>query len=470
MKKQNVYKRLQAQYNKLNTRIQKAMKTGQFYAYTQFKQQQLLGRLKRCSLQLKQLGAGVAVVAALGMATPAVGQLPTFIKHEGTASPLHVIGTGTQQVGTKSQPSFVDLDGDGDLDCFALDGAYGYTNLVYYENTGALHAPAYTQQTSPISATTAVMTPLFVDIDADGDQDCFLSGVYSYNHTPKAVRYFENTGTGFTERMGAANPLDTLNSIYSGSARGYLSAGDLDNDQDVDIWFQPNHSHDTITYLKNEGTDQQADFVVQPAYMDVLRFNDTTFLGSQRPIKFRQNIEFWDGDEDGDLDAFTTIYEFNTFKVNYYENTGTVSNPIFSKTPTANTPLDSISDYNLLQRLRLVDLDSDGDMDVVGLRLGTPAPIFYENQDTTIVVGIQDLSAQKQQLTIYPNPAASGIYFERAVTGQLRLHTVAGQLVVQEDLEAAQYVDLSTLDNGIYFLEIQTTKGRIREKIVLQRK
>jgi hypothetical protein len=65
MKKQTMYNRLQEQYNKLNSRIQKAIKTGRFNQLTQFKQDRLFGRLQRYSLQMKRVAAGVAVVAAL---------------------------------------------------------------------------------------------------------------------------------------------------------------------------------------------------------------------------------------------------------------------------------------------------------------------------------------------------------------------------------------------------------------------
>ena len=67
MKNRNLSTKLQQQYNKLQTRINKAIQSGKFYEYTAYKQQQLKSRLQRYALQMRQLATGVAVCAALGL-------------------------------------------------------------------------------------------------------------------------------------------------------------------------------------------------------------------------------------------------------------------------------------------------------------------------------------------------------------------------------------------------------------------
>ena len=93
MKNKNISTKLQKQYNKLQSRINKAIKSGKFYSYTAFKQQQLKSRLQRYALQLRQLATGVAVSAALVVAVPASAQFvpPGFLMHDSTSNPLEAL-------------------------------------------------------------------------------------------------------------------------------------------------------------------------------------------------------------------------------------------------------------------------------------------------------------------------------------------------------------------------------------------
>ncbi|MEG4988631.1 VCBS repeat-containing protein, partial [Microcoleus sp. BR0-C5] len=77
-------------------------------------------------------------------------------------------------VGDSAAPTFVDIDGDGDLDAFvgAADG-----NTYYYQNTGTPNAPAFAApQINPNGLTNvgSYASPTFVDIDGDGDLDAFV--------------------------------------------------------------------------------------------------------------------------------------------------------------------------------------------------------------------------------------------------------------------------------------------------------
>ena len=73
-------------------------------------------------------------------------------------------------VGSYSAPSFVDLDGDGDLDLVV--GAYDGT-LRSFANDGAGGFTALTGAANPFNGLDAGYhsTPTFVDLDWDGDLD-----------------------------------------------------------------------------------------------------------------------------------------------------------------------------------------------------------------------------------------------------------------------------------------------------------
>ncbi len=179
MNNTTIYQHLQKHYHKLTARLAKAKARNRSVSF----QQQLLGRLERCSLQLKHLGAGAAVVAALGVATPAMAQLPqfTFTERTGASNPFDTIPVPPQE----GHLIFSDIDGDGINDMTAMGvfnfGGYQYE---YYDNAGTNANPSYAKIFGPsgiyagIGGSTA---PAFVDLDGDGDEDFFTSSRECYN-------------------------------------------------------------------------------------------------------------------------------------------------------------------------------------------------------------------------------------------------------------------------------------------------
>ncbi len=81
---------------------------------------------------------------------------------------------GLVDVGFQANPDFVDADNDGDLDAFVgnLDG-----NTLYFQNTGTLNNPVFAAPLTNLFGLTDVdsnANPTFVDINADGDLDAFI--------------------------------------------------------------------------------------------------------------------------------------------------------------------------------------------------------------------------------------------------------------------------------------------------------
>jgi len=164
-------------------------------------------------------------------------QAPAFTQRTDAANPFNGV-----DVGDYSAPSFVDVDGDGDMDAFI--GEYNGT-IVYYENTGTLQAPAFTKRTGAANPLGGVKlgyhsTPSFVDVDGDGDMDAFIGEYYGI------INYYENTGTPqapvFTQRTGAANPLGGVNVGYYSTP----SFVDVDGDGDMDVFI--GEYYGTIVY------------------------------------------------------------------------------------------------------------------------------------------------------------------------------------------------------------------------------
>ena len=87
-------------------------------------------------------------------------------------------------------------------------------------------------------------------------------------------------------------------------------------------------------------------------------------------------------------------------------------------------------------------------------------------------------SNETSEMGIFPNPANSelNIHFisETEEVIRIKLFDAVSRIVINENLFSAigqneKQIDLSQLNTGIYFIEINTTNEIIREKIVVNR-
>ena len=84
------------------------------------------------------------------------------------------------------RPQFVDIDADGDLDLFVQE----YSNtLAFFENTGTAARPAYTWRSDKYQNLDIGEWYRFVDIDADGRVDLVSEEPFSH------VRFYRNIGS-----------------------------------------------------------------------------------------------------------------------------------------------------------------------------------------------------------------------------------------------------------------------------------
>ena len=464
-----MYNRLQKQYGKLNQSIQKAMQTGRFYAYTQFKQQQLLSRLKRCSFQLKQLGAGVAVVGALAMATPAVGQYPYLLTEQtGAANPLD--GMITIDV----KPEFVDIDNDGDLDLFVTGYSSPTTAIIrFLENTGTDSTPVFIERTgsnNPLDGQLNKGGFDFVDIDGDGDMDCF-SGNQGYYSTTNNF-FYENTGNSSSPIFtldSINNPLDSvknhLNALSSSGTTDLLplfSFVDIDGDGDMDCFVGvrsyggyaiPDH----LWYYENIGTSTTPNFI-RKSDIDNPFSTVISYYSSNVYFGIPWAVSFADTDNDGDQDA---VFGSTSSSWVFCENQGTSMNAVFDT--IAVTPLDMATSGGY-EGAVLVDINNDSKLDVFKYTRQTGVRFKYFLNETP--TSISNLEIKTTVLNTFPNPTQGILFFDKEVTGIVNITNLAGQEVFQNVLSSENQLNLSAIPEGMYSLTLKLENNTIVSKII----
>jgi len=261
---------------------------------------------------------------------------------------------GLTDVGTFSTPTFIDFDGDADLDAFvgANDG-----NTYYYENIGDANNPNFdAPQTNPFNLTDvgSDSNPTFVDADGDGDQDLFV-GEYDGD-----IYYYESTLTASSPEFAA--PQTSPFGLTDVGSYNNPTLVDFDSDGDLDAFVGAYDGN--ALYYENTGTVGSPSFAAP--LTNPFGLSDVGFYNSPTLVDF---------DSDGDLDAFVGAGSGNTL---YYQNTGTVGSPNFDA-PQAN-PF-GLTDVGFVSNPTLVDFDSDGDLDAfVGERNGNT--LYYENTGT----------------------------------------------------------------------------------------
>ena len=271
---------------------------------------------------------------------------------------------GSTNVGFVSSPAAGDLDGDGDPD-FVASQSFGDGSIHYFKNTGSALQPKVLEQTggaNPFNTLSAGTTPrlAFGDIDHDGDLD-LISGQNAGYYL--ATLFFENTGSATDPHFIArTNPADNpFNGVAAGRAAPAL--GDIDGDGDLDVVV--GEFYGTFRFFKNVGTALDPMFLEQTGGANP--FNGITVVNFATPA-------LGDVDRDGDLDFLAGDEANGVFT--YFENTGSATAPAFIARTGAANPLDG-EDVGADSAPAFVDLDGDGDLDVVsGERYGT-LPTYY---------------------------------------------------------------------------------------------
>ncbi|RKZ65399.1 MAG: hypothetical protein DRQ48_11660, partial [Gammaproteobacteria bacterium] len=232
-----------------------------------------------------------------------------------------------------------DLDDDGDLDLLAAAITAG--QIAWWENQ-TLHRSA-TYPTKNIVATlfNGFEDAIAADLDGDGDVD--ILGASDADD----IRWWDNTagdGSTWTERTIAAS--------FDGAASVY--AADMDGDGDLDVLGAANTADD-IAWWENTAGDGSA-------------WTEHIVDGS---FQLAREVLAIDMDSDGDLDV---VGAGGVNLIAWWENDGTSCSPA-CLWPVTTVP----TDISLPIGVSAIDLDGDGDPDLLPAMTVNPELVWFEN-------------------------------------------------------------------------------------------
>ena len=230
-----------------------------------------------------------------------------------------------------------DLDGDSDLDAFVVTSFAGGHRV--YLNTGGAQGGTLGQLVDSgqiLEDGLASFDVALGDVDSDGDLDAFIA-----NYSGRSNSVLLNDGSGqFTS---------SDQSLGNSTSVG-VALGDVDGDNDLDAFVANGSDSGAL----DEGAPNRVwlNGAAATPPEEVHFYSTGQFINSHPAF----DVSLGDVDLDGDLDALIESKSIADLYLAFNQGNGIFDPDVVTLVPR----------YFLLQA-ELVDLDNDGDLDVVGL-------------------------------------------------------------------------------------------------------
>ena len=234
-------------------------------------------------------------------------------------------------LGLYAYPVFCDPDSDGDLDILCgQDGHY----FTYFQNDGNATSGTWNINASTfngLGTDTYFNSPAIVDINGDGKQDLI------YGNYTGPLTYYRNSGSTTSASWTKNTSLFGGVIDIGGASTPFFYDHDADGDMDMYTGSQMGD----IKLIRNNGTREAATFKYLKSF-SALKHSIYSF------------VSITDVTGDGNLDALV-----GDLSGNIYYHTGTSIGFVGSSSAL------SISDIGDWSAPRFVDMDNDGDQDIV---------------------------------------------------------------------------------------------------------
>jgi hypothetical protein len=368
------------------------------------------------------------------------------------------LGGDMIDVGSRSFPTLVDLNGDGLKDLvvgnegFRIYGGESSAYISYYKNVGTSTAPVYELTNSNLGNARAYgfgyAHPTFTDLDDDGDQDMMVGDDQGMLH------YFRNIGSASFPQLLLVEP------EFSGidvDLAAHPQFFDLSTDGIPDLIIGDKYGR--IQYFENSGTASSPNFSPNPSIEKLgglLLYN--AFGGEATPYFTRST------DNTGATYAFV----------------GTAEGTILAYGPINNifAPLVAIDSIELeAAYTSITGANLSGDLRdelIIGQRSGG---LFYMRRDQDVKLGIGENNlSESNPLMVFPNPTNQFITVQLRVSSnqssaEIQLTDISGKTIMQQAIRANNshfqtQLNLSELPQGVYFIKMRTEDRNYWSKVI----
>jgi len=429
----------------------------------------------------------------------------------------------TSQYVFSQRSNFVDINNDGNLDAFVC---HDVEPNVYFINDGTGTFDFYQSDVTPGAPYELGNFPsggdygsIWIDYNNDRNMDLFVSKCGGSEARRTNIMYTNNGDGTFTENaaaIGLADPMQTWSSAW----------GDFDNDGDMDVFVgassgshklmmnsgftdDGNPSNDYIFtdvtlgagISAPTGWESSAYDIDNDGYLDIISNGsimygkgDMTFEDADTNQINYKNGSFGDLNNDGFIDTYYNEVRYynqgnsnNWVKINTvgmahvtanYSNRNGIGARVVLTTPSGTQIRDvrSGEGFEFMSSLN-THFGIGSDTSITKITIYWPSGIIDEinnpaiNSTHTIEEGSFLLSTEDETLasaTLYPNPVQDVLTIRTATDLTEKIATIfdiTGKKVYNQKLLNNQ-LDVSSLQDGVYFLRIESNGKSIRRKFI----
>ncbi len=371
----------------------------------------------------------------------------------------------------------IDIDGDGNMDVLCATGLD--STIAWYRNDGNTGFPSFTKHYITDNCAGAYFVHA---TDVDGDQHTDVVGGSYFNNT---IDWWKNDG-------GAIPSFSkhTIDNSFGGPWSVF--ATDLNGDGHTDVVGSGAFgTNETSWWINNDGNENFFKIVIDDSFfcrsvfaIDIDGDGDTDILGADPGDGWSGSVKWWENngasipnfighlitsdlggacsalatdiDGDGDMDIVVAAGNDDN-SISWWKNNGSES---FTRHTIDNN-------YNDASSVYATDIDGDGNLDIVGSASGDNELAWWK-QDPGIG-SVEDFQNGEIAIEMYSSDQTLYIQNPENQKGNVSIHDMTGRSVSTHSLNRNENQSISlNLETGIYIVVVQTEKGSVSKKIIIE--